>query len=220
MRSIVLVGIVVFSASTCLAQTTEPPQPDQAAAPQQGGPANLCQEILAFMKTPPPETAAPAAAKPASEPAPKAETGTSSAMDGTSDSDEAVSAEADAGTNSAQDVTGQDGVATDAPEPDNGQAADSGSVEDAPQKDSRAAPTPPADVTSTPRESVLTVEAAEQLAAANDIGQCQKTAREMRVAGVEMPSPLIALAALDLKYQQASGAANAPAGNDVPAEDE
>jgi hypothetical protein len=34
----------------------------------------------------------------------------------------------------------------------------------------------------------------------------------MRVAGVAMPPPLIALAALDLQYQQNPGAANPPAG--------
>ncbi len=65
---------------------------------------------------------------------------------------------------------------------------------------------------STPKESVLSMEAAQQLADANDIAECQKTARKMRVAGVAMPPPLIALAALDIRYQQNSGAAQNPLG--------
>lgn len=119
------------------------------------------------------------------------------------------------GSNSAQAVTGQDGVATDAPEPGKDQA-NAGSVANAPQKESRAAPLPPADVMSTPKESVLSMEAAQQLADANDIAECQKTARKMRVAGVAMPPPLIALAALDIRYQQNSGAAQNPPGTSGP----
>jgi hypothetical protein len=130
---------------------------------------------------------------------------------GTTHAGEGASAKPDSGANSSQAVTGQKGVATDAPEPGKDKAA-SGSVQNAPQKDTRAAPTPPADVTSTPKESVLTVEAAEQLAGGNDIAQCQKAAREMRVAGVAMPPPLMALAALDLQYQQKSGAPAQPPG--------
>lgn len=231
MREIILAGVFAFSASTCLAQTTTAPQltSTEATAPvfqksaaQQSGPANLCQEILAFMTTPP-ETAAvatkPAAAGVQQEKSQKSTLNQqgSSALAGTTATDKALSG--DGGSSSAQAVTGQKGVATDAPEPgkDN---ADSGSVANAPQKDSRSAPTPPADVTSTPKESVLTMEAARQLADADDVAQCQKMARKMRVAGVAMPPPLIALAALDLQRQQKSGVAIEPSVTTVPAGDE
>ena len=235
MRKMVLAGIFALSASTTsLAQTTTPPQPaapaagapaDQAAAPPQSGPANLCQEFLAFMKAPPPEPTTPAgAAKPAAAPAKQsapaqqtAPTQDNAAQQGTTSSGDPAKTEG--GTGSAQKITGQDGVATDAPEPGKDNAA-SGSATNAPQKESRAAPLPPADVTSTPKESVLTVEAAEQLASANDMTQCQKIAREMRVAGVAMPPPLIALAALDLQYQQKSGPAAEPSGTADPVEGE
>ena len=233
MRTMVLAGIFALSASTSLAQTATQPQPaapaaeapaDQAAAPPQSGPANLCQEFLAFMKAPP-EPAAPAgAAKPAAAPAKQsapaeqtAPTQDNAAQQGTTGSGDPAKTEG--GTGSAQKITGQDGVATDAPEPGKDNAA-SGSATNAPQKESRAAPLPPADVTSTPKESVLTVEAAEQLASANDMTQCQKTAREMRVAGVAMPPPLIALAALDLQYQQKSGPAAESSGTADPVEGE
>jgi hypothetical protein len=224
MREIILAGMFAFSASTCLAQTTTASQPAsppavQKSAAQQAGPANLCQEILLFMKSPPPEAAAsPGAAKPATteKQAAPAKSGAaqqgSSTSAGTSATDK--NASKDGGSGSAQAVTGQDGVATDAPDPDKDKA-DSGSVANAPQKESRAAPVPPADVTSTPRESVLTMEAAQQLADAGDVAQCQKMARKMRVAGVAMPPPLIALAALDLQHQQKSGVAD-PSGGAAP----
>ena len=239
MRSIVLASAVLFSASTCFAQTTAPqepatsqtatqPTPDVTA--RQAGPANICQELLAFMTAPDPDAPAPEkpaaaastqAAPAAAAPDAEADGGdSSSALAGTTDTQKTTAAEAGPETNSAQEITGQEGVATDAPSEESNQSAASGSVEDAPQKESRAAPVPPADVTSTPRESVLTVEAAEQLASANDLGRCQEAAREMRVAGVDMPPPLISLAALDLRYQQGSAGENAPVANDEPATNE
>jgi hypothetical protein len=226
MREIILAGTFAFSASTCLAQTTPASQPAsppavQKSAAQQAGPANLCQEILLFMKSPPPEAAAsPGAAKPAAtgdqtEKTPQSASNQqgSSALAGTTATDKAASG--DSGSNSAQAVAGQKGVATDAPEPGKDNAA-AGAVANAPQKNSLSAPAPSADVTSTPRESVLTMEAAQQLADAGDVAQCQKMARKMRVAGVSMPPPLIALAALDLQHQQKSGAATDPSGSAAP----
>ena len=132
-------------------------------------------------------------------------------MAGTTAAGQGASPKPEKEATSAQAITGQDGVATDAPDPSKAKVA-AGSVANAPQKESRAAPLPPADVTSTPKESVITVEKAEELATANDIAVCQDMARQMRVAGVSMPPPLIALAALDLQYQQGAGAGAAPAG--------
>jgi len=55
----------------------------------------------------------------------------------------------------------------------------------------------------------MKLEEAQALAAANDIAGCQAAARKTRREGVDMPLPLLALAALDLKYHQQ--AAPAPA---------
>ncbi|TIU03057.1 MAG: hypothetical protein E5W39_15090, partial [Mesorhizobium sp.] len=59
MKEMVLAGIVALSASTSLAQTSTAPEATAPAADtampvaqQAGGPANLCQELLAFMKAP------------------------------------------------------------------------------------------------------------------------------------------------------------------------
>ena len=256
MRRTALAGIFALSASTALAQTGTAPEPaaepatgpaTETAAPETAtpaapadadsaavqradaaGPANLCQELLAFMQAPPPpegSAPAPAPAKPAAaqtEQAAPARQG-ASALAGTTGSGQAASAEPEDEADSAQEVTGQEGVATDAPEPSNEKVA-AGSVADAPQKESRAAPVPPADVTSTPREAVITVAQAEELATANDIAACQDTARQMRVAGVAMPPPLIALTALDLQFQQTaapqSQAAADPAAEQQDAEPE
>lgn len=129
MRMIIFAGIFALSASTSLAQTGTAPAPADPAAAQQagaGGPANLCQELVAFMNAPPPEApAAPAKPAPAS----------------------------------------------------------------------------------TPKESVMSVTDAQALADTNDIAACQGAAKELRIAGVAMPPPLLALAALDLQYHQ-SGAAS------------
>jgi hypothetical protein len=90
-------------------------------------------------------------------------------------------------------------VATDSPAPGAAPAAAS-SAQNAPQNDSRSAPVPPSDVTSTPKEAVMTVQEAEALAQANNLQACHDAAQEMRRAGVSMPPPLIALAALDVKF--------------------
>lgn len=230
MRKTVLAGIFALSASTALAQTNSAPEPtppaetatpaapagpapaNPDAAPQAnaGGPANLCQELLAFMKAPPPEAAAPAAAaKSAADSAQPPAAQGSSALAGTTHSGEGASAKPENETTSSQKVTGQGGVATDAPAPSKEKVA-AGSVANAPQKESRSAPLPPADVTSTPKDSVATVEKVEELASGNNIAQCQNIARQMRVAGVDMPPPLIALTALDLQYQAGKAAPQMP----------
>ena len=48
--------------------------------------------------------------------------------------------------------------------------------------------------------SIVTVEEAESLEEGNDILACQQAARKLRLAGVAVPNPLLALAALDPKF--------------------
>jgi hypothetical protein len=47
----------------------------------------------------------------------------------------------------------------------------------------------------------MSVADAEALAQAGDIAACRDATRKLRLAGVAVPPPLLALAALDLKYQ-------------------
>jgi hypothetical protein len=229
MRRTALVGIFALTASTSLAQTgtapgqaPEAPAAEAPAAPAQAapasdapaasqqagttGPANLCQELVAFMKAPPPEAAAGAApAKPAaaapSQAAQQPDRQAKAAEQGTTPpSGEAVPPQSGADTGSAQALSGQSGPAHAAPVQNPAPVAES-NVQNAEQKSSLSAPVPK-DTSSTPKDSVMSVSEAEELASANDIAACQDAARELRLAGVAMPPPLLALTALDLQYQQ------------------
>jgi hypothetical protein len=60
----------------------------------------------------------------------------------------------------------------------------------------------PAAPTSTPKESILTVPDAEALAAGGDPQACRDGTRRLRLAGVAVPPPLLALAALDIKFHR------------------
>ncbi len=165
-----------------------PAAPAAVQAAEQSGPANLCQEVLAFMKAPPPEPPAAAAG------------GQNAAADKprTAPSGEAVPTRPAEETNSAQEVSGQSGPAHSAPQPNNSADAE-GTAQDAQLKSSMSAPIP-TDTESTPKESVLSVEEIERLAEANDIAGCQGASRKLRLAGVAVPPPLLALTALDLRY--------------------
>src|SRR3546814_3965204 len=73
MRQVILAGVFVLAASPSFAQTDRAPEAPQAPAAEApggdapagdrqaeaAGPANLCQELLAFMQLPPPEATAP-----------------------------------------------------------------------------------------------------------------------------------------------------------------
>jgi hypothetical protein len=229
MGKLVFAGIFTLAASTSLAQT-DAPEPDivqEPAASEQagaGGPANLCQELLAFMAEPPPEEAAVAApaqasaepagtaqdgstqradapdAQPAEEGAESEEAAAAGEKDTAPASDEAVPPQSSEESTSSQEITGQSGPAAESPEP-NAEPAEAGTAENAPQRSSVSAPVP-TDPTSTPKDAVLSVAEAEELAEANDIAACQSASRELRLAGVAVPPPLLALTALNLQYHQ------------------
>lgn len=220
MRTIIFAGIFALSASSSIAQPGTPPAApatpaDPVAAQQSGGsPANLCRELLAFMKAPPPELEA-APAKPAAEaqnaPSDKKEVAANSGPA----SGQSVQPQSSEKTGSAQDVSGQSGPAHGAPDQNPKSVGAQGSVQNAPQSSSMSAPVPN-EPTSPPKETVMAVADAQMLAETNDIAACQGAARKLRLAGVAMPPPLLALTALDLQYQQA-GAASPQAPSQQPA---
>jgi hypothetical protein len=257
MRIFVIAGIVALSASTSLAQTstapapaapapeTATPAPPAATAPVYpaatqagtGQPANLCQELLAFVRENQPEAAAPAdapaaatapdepseeAVGPAGEEtadapaqradrdAPAADEETAAAGEDSSPaSGEAVPPRAPSESGSAQEVTGQSGPAHEAPEPNTEDAAQ-GNVENAPQTSGLSAPVP-TDATEAKEEVPLSLARAEALADANDIAACRDAARKLRLAGAPMSEPLLALTALDLQYQGQANEVQSPA---------
>lgn len=208
MEKMVLAGIFALAASTTFAQTgpATSPATDPAGA---GGPANLCQELLAFMEAPPPEVAeAPPAPTQAAEEDPAEggdavesdETAAAEGEESAPASGQTVEAQTSAESSSSQDLSGQSGPATESPDEEPAPApAEEGTAQNAPQRANLSAPVSN-DPTSTPKDSVLSVDEARQLADAGDIAACQAAARELRIAGVAVPPPFLALMALDLEY--------------------
>ncbi|RUM95832.1 hypothetical protein EET67_20780 [Pseudaminobacter arsenicus] len=212
MTKLFLAGIFALSVSTSLAQThtapTAPAAPANAGAGSAtaGEPANLCQELLAFMKAPPEPEAPISPAKPAatqSAPqtsAPSDQQAGTAKQDSKAASGEAVPPKAAGGTQSAQQQSGQSGPAHTSPEP-NPATAKQGTAQGAPQSSGLSAPVP-TEPTPIAKESQLSIAEAEKLAEANDIAACRDASRKLRLAGVAVPPPLLALTALDLQYQQ------------------
>ncbi|GEP12171.1 hypothetical protein [Methylobacterium gnaphalii] len=169
---------VVFGLLMCggaLGQDGAPP-PSPA-----GQPANLCQELLAFVKQPEP-------AKQAATPPPQQATAVSNASN---QSQGVPSSKGDEVQKKAGLSGPVDGKVTE----DKG-ANDPRTRANADAKDPAAAAKP----APSPRPDADMVAKVEASAAANDQSACRGAARAMRIAGVVLPAPLLALAALDPRY--------------------
>ncbi|KMO45016.1 hypothetical protein VQ03_00090 [Methylobacterium tarhaniae] len=142
-----------------------------------GPPANLCQELVAFVHPKAPD-AAPTAPQPATA--------------AVQAPDRGAAQQPSSGAGETQQKSGLSGpVAQTGP----GAAGPQGQA----QAQSQAAPAPagaPAQKKPSP-EQVAQVDAA---AGANDIQACRAAAQSLRRAGVVMPAPLLALSALDPKF--------------------
>lgn len=206
-------GAFALSVGLAAAQDAAPATPPAPAAPEPGKPANLCQELVAFVKQPEPAKAA--ATTPASQatavsnPSGKTEGGKPS---------EAGGSQKSAGLSGTVNESGPKSEANRPAEAKNAEAkpAEAKAVESLPDAkatnpatDPRAranaeAKVPPGPGTPGPgpKPDQATVENIEAAAAANDLAACRSAARAMRVAGVIIPPPLLALSALDLKYFQ------------------
>ncbi|WP_336489904.1 hypothetical protein [Methylobacterium nigriterrae] len=183
-------ALVVASLWTAPAMAQQPeaaPPMEKAAGPASGRPANLCKELVAFLHPPAPEPGG-------GGPPPQAATAVQAPAQ-----DKPVPKPADAGA--PQQQSGQSG-----PIPNSGPGA-AGPQGNA-QKDSQAAPKPdkPAapPASSAPKPSAEAVARGDSAAGANDIAGCRSVAQDMRRAGVAMPAPLLALAAMDPRLLQAS----------------
>lgn len=164
----------------------------QDAAPA-GGPANLCQELVAFVKKP--EEKKQEAATPASQ---------STAVSNPSGKSEG---QPSSGGGQPQQSSGLSG-------PTKSDGAGSASTAPAPAAGGKdilahanaAAKNPPAPgaAAPSPKPDEATIARIEVAASANDQVACRAAARGLRVAGVIMPPPLLALAALDPKFYSGS----------------
>ncbi len=162
MRNVVILAALAASVSTA-----------QAAGP----PANLCQELVAFVHPKAPD-ATPSAPQPATA--------------AVQAPDRGAAQQPGAGAGEVQQKSGLSGpVAQTGP----GASGPQGQA----QAPSQAAPAPagaPAQKKPSP-EQIAQVDAA---AGANDIQACRAAAQAIRRAGVVMPAPLLALSALDPKF--------------------
>ncbi|MRI56197.1 hypothetical protein D8770_19860 [Methylobacterium sp. DB1607] len=170
--------------------------PAASPAPQaaSGKPANLCQELVAFVKQP--EPANKAATTPAQQAT--AVSNPSGKTEGGKPSD-GGEPQKTSGLSGAVNETGN------GPASGKQTANQSGNPAVNPHAKANAEaknPPPPATPAPAPKPDPATIGKIEAAAAANDLPACREAARSMRLAGVVMPPPLLALAALDLKFFQ------------------
>jgi hypothetical protein len=221
-----LATTAVIPVGIAIAQTPPVPQPGAGAS----GPANICQELTAFLQPPTPAAAqanAPAAtpaqqtaaaapqqasgqgAAPAQPSAGGAQAGGQSATTTQPSGQGAPTASGISGpipSGNTQGTTGPQAAgqnpAVTQPQGQAGQGGAGGSPKPAPAAQA-AAPAAPA-APEAPKPTPAAIEKAQAAARDNNIAGCRGAAQEMRRAGVALPAPLIALAGLDLKYLQAA----------------
>ncbi|QIJ73465.1 hypothetical protein GU700_01960 [Methylobacterium sp. NI91] len=188
-----LVGGLAASAllvGAAAAQDAAPAAPPVAS----GKPANLCQELVAFVKQPEPAnkaaTTPPQQATAVSNPSGKTEGGKPS---------DGGEPQKTSGLSGAVSETGN------GPAPGKQTNNPSGNPAVNPHAKANAeakSPPPPATPAPAPKPDPATIEKIEAAAGANDLAACREAARSMRTAGVVMPPPLLALSALDLRFSQ------------------
>lgn len=201
--------IAALLLSSCLAAPAALAQ-DAAPAPAPApvkGPANLCQELVAFVQKPEEkkqEAATPAkqatavsnsSGKSDGQPSPGAgDTQQKSGLSGPTNSDtKAPSSEAKAPSSEAK-----------APTSDTRAPVSAGNTVLAQANAAAKSPPPPGAPAPSPKPDPAVLAQLETAAGANDQAGCRAAARAMRVAGVIMPPPLLALAALDPKFYAGS----------------
>ncbi|AWI87178.1 hypothetical protein C0214_01690 [Methylobacterium sp. DM1] len=192
-----LVGGLAASAllvGAAAAQDAAPAAPPVAS----GKPANLCQELVAFVKQPEPAnkaaTTPPQQATAVSNPSGKTEGGKPS---------DGGEPQKTSGLSGAVSETGNG----PAPGKQNNNPSSNPAGNPAVNPHAKAnaeakSPPPPATPAPAPKPDPGTVEKIEAAAGANDLAACREAARSMRTAGVVMPPPLLALSALDLRFFQ------------------
>jgi hypothetical protein len=203
MRSFIMVGIAGVSMllpAMAVAQSEQP-----ASGAERRGPADLCQELLAFVRGPAEKRAAEGKSPP----------GVATAVEAPSQDEQIPVAKG--GNDASQESAGMSGPVTPsgsgAPGPQGNAQEAPGSASSpqgatatpgsAPSADGKKiAGTAPGSVAPAPTKDpdAGQVEKVEAAARSHDIHQCRAAAQEMRRAGVTMPAPLLALAALDPKF--------------------
>ncbi|HEY7382758.1 MAG TPA: hypothetical protein VH835_01635 [Dongiaceae bacterium] len=205
-----LVGATALVPLPSLAQTGAPAQPAGGGR----GPANLCQELVAYVRqatAPAPGAAQAAAAAQSPQPSPAQQVAPTAAP--------TAPATAAAAQPPGKDAPSQSGIPGPVPQaqtqgtpgpqaagqnpavtqPQTPAAAQPGGQAPPPAQAAAAAPPAPPQAPKPTAEHLAKLEAAAQ---GNDLAACRNYGQQMRRAGMPMPPPLLALAGLDLKYLQ------------------
>jgi hypothetical protein len=159
------------------------------------GPADLCQELLAFVRAPSPEqvTAAqpsPQAATAVQQPAQGAPVPLPAPGGGTPQQTSGMSAPVAPSGQGASGPQGATQQGSGSPPSTQGSQA---SVQGAPSASVTVAPSPI-------KPNATQIERIEAAARDHSFQRCRDAAQDMRRAGIAMPTSLLALAALDLKF--------------------
>lgn len=193
MRILMLMAILPLLTPVCAHAQAVPPQQADGRGPGTGKPANLCQELVAFARRPetvtkaaetPPQLATAVtarrsddvSAKPVADNTPQSSSGQSGQI-----------------TASGPGAAGPQGTSQNMAAPAGSTATASG-----PERNSLAADS------EAPKSSAENVTQIESAAQANDLQACRALAQNMRRAGVVMPAPLLALAAMSPKLLEAA----------------
>lgn len=160
----------------------------QDAAPARG-PANLCQELVAFVKKP--EEKKQEAATPASQ---------STAVSNASGKSDGQPSSSGGPTQQSSGLSGPTKPETQAPTADARPGTSDGKATLAHANAAAKSPPAPAASAPSPKPDDAVISRIETAAASNDQVACRAAARTMRVAGVIMTPALLALAALDPKF--------------------
>jgi hypothetical protein len=197
LRAAIITAAVSMPAVAVAQGNPIPPTSPSASAPQGSGrPANLCQELMAFVHQP------EAATKATETPSRLATAVTAKNSDDTSAKPAApgtpqnTSGQSGQITASGPGASGPQGDVQNKAAPTGSTATASGSATGSPS----ASPAAP----SAPKPSAENVQQAEIAAGTNDLQGCRAAAQTMRRAGIVMPGPLLALAAMSPKLLEAA----------------
>jgi hypothetical protein len=202
-----------------LAQTAAPPaaaeQPANASA-RRVTPANLCDEMLAFVH--PPAPAAPASGQAPAQAA-AAQPAANAATAVTAPAQQQAAPQPSPGGGAPQQSSSLSGQVTPsgpgasgpqgAAQPGGGgpppAASDAAKPAASPAQQQAAAPAQPAAPAApaappAPKPTAAQIDKVETAARDHNLQGCRDAAQEMRKAGIVMPPPLLALAALDVKF--------------------
>jgi hypothetical protein len=195
--------------SSCLvapAAFAQDAAPAPAAAPTKG-PANLCQELVAFVQKPEEkkqEAATPAKQATAVSNSSGKSEGQPSTGAGEPQQKSGLSGPTNADTKAPSSDTKAPSSEAKAPTSDTRAPVSDGKTVMTQANASAKSPPPPGAPAPSPKPDPAVIAQLETAAGANDQTACRAAARAMRVAGVVMPPPLLALAALNPKFYAGS----------------